>query len=262
MTVHQARVLVLAAVLVGISALAPNPHLQAQQPVHEYLRDHFDEVRALAEQGVAEAQSALGYAYLEGLGVPQNDAQAAQWYQLAADQGYAAAQFSLGRMYDDGRGVPQDDAEAVRLYRFAADQGHVDAQVNLGVMYDTGEGVPQDYAEAVRWYRLAADQGDAQAQFNLGVMHRDEATRWFRRAAYQGNVTAQGQLGVMYFTGQGVPQDYVQAHMWANLAAAQSSGETRDIYVRGRDLVAALMTPQQLDEAQRRAREWTPTPEP
>ena len=66
----------------------------------------------------------------------------------------------------------------------------------------------------------------------------------------------------MYATGQGVPQDYVMAHMWTNLAAAQSSGVERDIYVRGRDGIAAQMTADQIAEAQRRAREWTPTPEP
>ena len=68
--------------------------------------------------------------------------------------------------------MPEDDAEAARWYRLAADQGLADAQNNLGLMYDNGEGVPEDDAEAVRWYRLAADQGDAGAQ-NLGVMYAD-----------------------------------------------------------------------------------------
>ena len=104
-----------------------------------------------------------------------------------------------------------------------------------GTRYDNGRGVPQDDAEAARWYRLAADQGHADAQFNLG-------------------------LG--YATGKGVPQDYVESHMWFNLSAAQSSGDDRDKSVKGRDSVAELMTNEQIAEAQRRAREWKPTPEP
>ena len=123
----------------------------------------------------------------------------------------------------------------MRWTRLAADQGNASAQFNLGVMYDTGAGVPQDYAEAGRWYRLAADQGNAGAQNNLGVMYRN---------------------------GLGVPQDFVEAHMWANLAALQLSGDDRDRAVRNRDTVAARMTAEQIAEAQRRAREWTPTPEP
>ncbi len=58
----------------------------------------------------------------------------------------------------------------------------------------------------------------------------------------------------MYANGQGVPQNYVEAHMWFNLAAAQSSGENRDRYVKARDDLAERMTSEQVAEAQRRAR--------
>jgi len=120
--------------------------------------------------------------------------------------------------------TPETDA-----LRANAEAGDAEDQYALGVMYDYGIGVPQDEAEAVRWYRLAADQGYADAQYFLGFM---------------------------YGTGQGVPQDYVQAHMWYNLAASRTTGETRDSAVRGRGQVARLMTPTQITEAQRLAREW------
>ena len=48
MTVQHARVLALAAVLVGIGALVLSPHLHAQQPLDEL---PLDELGALAEQG-------------------------------------------------------------------------------------------------------------------------------------------------------------------------------------------------------------------
>jgi TPR repeat protein len=140
------------------------------------------------------------------------------------------ARFSLGFMYDNGEGVPQDDAETVRWFRLAADQGHARAQVNLGHMYETGEGVPQNYVEAARWYRRAADQGHADAQNLLGYMYRDG--------------------------GEGVPADYVQAHMWFNLAASRVTGEARENAVKGRDLAAGGLTPDDLSAAQRLAREW------
>ena len=54
-------------------------------------------------------------------------------------------------------------------------------------------------------------------------------------------------------TGRGVPEDYVVAHMWLNLAAATGHEDAR----RARDRVAAGMTREQIAEAQRRAREWT-----
>jgi hypothetical protein len=83
----------------------------------------------------------------------------------------------------------------------------------------------------------------------------------FGRLAEQGNADAQYNLGLMYNTGQGVPQDYVQAYMWLTLAAARfpaSQAEWRGKAIRDRDEVAPKMTPEQIDEAQRLAQEWKP----
>ena len=60
----------------------------------------------------------------------------------------------------------------------------------------------------------------------------------------------------MYSDGAGVPQDYAEAHMWANLAASRMTGERRDLSVKNRDITAAKMTAEQIAEAQRLAREW------
>ena len=66
----------------------------------------------------------------------------------------------------------------------------------------------------------------------------------------------------MYGTGAGVPQDYVEAHMWFNLAVARLTGEDRDQAVTRRDIVAGRMSADQIAEAEHRGREWQPTPEP
>ena len=59
-------------------------------------------------------------------------------------------------MYYNGQGVPQDYAQAVNWYRKAADQGDANAQRNLGNMYEDGRGVPRDYIQAHMWRNLAA----------------------------------------------------------------------------------------------------------
>jgi hypothetical protein len=168
--------------------------------------------------------------------------------------------------YDRG-----DYATALREWKPLAEAGMRDAQHNLGVMYHQGEGVPQDYGEAVKWYRRAAEAGIPEAQFNLGLMYDQgygvpqdygEAMKWYRRAAEQGHADAQLNLGFMYDDGRGVPQDYVQAHMWSNLAASRfAPGSNRDMAVKNRDIVAERMTPAQIAEAQRLAREWKPKSE-
>ena len=87
-------------------------------------------------------------------------------------------------------------------------------------------------------------------------MHTARATalRLWSPLAEQGNAGAQTNLGLMYANGQGVPKHYVQAHMWLNLAAAQNDVAA----TKNRDLVVAKMTPAQIAEAQKLAREWKP----
>jgi TPR repeat protein len=119
----------------------------------------------------------------------------------------------------------EDFVTAMKEWKPLAEQGgDAAAQYTLGVMYANGQGVIQDYKTAVQWYRLAAEQGYASAQSNLG---------W------------------MYGNGHGVIQDYTRAHMWSNIAASQGDKDS----VKNRDFIAKKMTPSQIAEAQKLARE-------
>ena len=148
--------------------------------------------------------------------------------QERARQAQAAIEARKARNFT----VTKDYAEALQWFRKAAEQGHDGAQFRLGIMYSGGRGVTRDDTEAVQWYRKAAEQGDAYAQYALGMI---------------------------YGQGRGVPQDYAQAHMWFNLAASRfPPGEHRDDAVKLRDKTAEVMTPAQISEAQKLAREWRP----
>ena len=117
--------------------------------------------RAAANRGVPEGQYLLGNCYQAGIGVPKNEAEAANWYRKAADQGLPRRQCDLGSFSLEGIGVRKDEAEAIKWYRKAAKQGFANAQIMLGFCYQRGRGVPKDDAEAVNWYRRAAAQGFA-----------------------------------------------------------------------------------------------------
>ena len=103
-----------------------------------------------------------------------------------AEAGDADAQDNLGLRYVNGRGVPQDDAEAVRWYRLAADQGFARAQFNLGVRYATGRGVPQDGIEAYKWLNLATTYTDASKQEEYAEVRDDAAERLTRQQRAEG----------------------------------------------------------------------------
>ena len=117
-----------------------------------------------------------------------------------------------------------DYATAFQIFRALAEQGDADAQYFLGWMYYKGQGVLQDYKKAVEWNRKSAEQGEANAQFALGAA---------------------------YALGRGVIQDNVYAHMWWNIATSNGlSGADMS-----RDDIAKQMTPSQIAEAQKLARE-------
>jgi hypothetical protein len=164
--------------------------------------------------------------YLQGAGVPKDEAEGVKWLRKSADQGNAAGQFWLGASYYSGTGVAKDTAEALRWYRKAGDQGYAAAQYNLGQAYNLGNGVEKDPAESVRWWQKAAEQGMAKAQYNLGMAYR---------------------------AGAGVEKDNVQAYFWIAIAASSlEQGFVKDY----RDKVEAVLTPAQLADVQERIRKF------
>ena len=84
-----------------------------------------------------------------------------------ADQGNADAQWQMGVRYHNGEGVPQDDAQAMQWFLRAAEQGNVAAQATLGAYYWAGRGVPQDLSQAYFWSAIAFAEGDENSKSRL-----------------------------------------------------------------------------------------------
>ncbi len=183
-----------------------------------------------AEQGDAELQYLLGFAYWDGYRVEKDQRVAVRLWRMAVEQGYAKAQVKLGWAYWHGEGIDEDQREAVRLWHQAAEQGDAGAQSALGYAYDSGDGVDKDQREAVRWWHKAAEQGQMYAQYLLGYAYdygegidkdKREAVRWYRKAAEQGHADAQVNLGYAYRNGEGVDKDPREAVRWYRKAAEQ-----------------------------------------
>ena len=88
--------------------------------------------------------------------------------------------------------------------------------------------------------------------FEAGDM--ETAVSEWQMASDQGNAEAQFRLGKLYEEGRGVPQDFIEAHKWYNLSAAQGNEEAR----KARDAVSKKMTKEELAEARKLARDWKP----
>ena len=131
---------------------------------------------------------------------------------------------------------------------------------------------PGDYHTALREWEQYGEQSDAKVQYALGAMYEFgrpgfrlsivEAVKWYRWAAKQDHAHAQYSLGVIYGSDERVTPDYVQAHMWLSLAIPRlPQRKYRARAVNSRDIIAAKMTPAQIAEARRLAREWKPKKE-
>lgn len=164
--------------------------------------EYLESLKEKAEAGDVKAQYTLGWKYKDGIGVSEDDGEAAKWFRMAAEQGHADAQFKLGEMYDYGRGVTENYVEAVKWYRKAAEQGDSRSQYNLGLMYHYGEGVRQDYDKAARWL-WKAKQGDDKSPQVKKVM-----------------------IALMYTAAGRVQQNEVEAYAWVLLL--KENGDKKD----------------------------------
>jgi TPR repeat protein len=239
-----------------------------------------------AKQEHGPAQWALGNMYKAGkdwyavksFRVGPDYYEARKWYEKAANNGEDVAMEDLGHLYASGRGVARDYAIAIKWFEAAIRDGNLGALLALGSLYELGKGVPRDkktaedlyskslsrgYFFGIRLAKLRADaaKGDTNAEYELGqswfgtsglVEDIDEALRLINKAADKFHTRAILTLGFMYKQGWKVPQDYVTAHKWYNIGA--SLGDDKAKYER--DDLAKKMTPPQLADAQKLAREW------
>ncbi|MDE5831487.1 MAG: sel1 repeat family protein [Desulfovibrio sp.] len=153
-------------------------------------------VERLAADGNPRAQVIMGRLFENGLGVEQDMAVAAQWFQLAAEQNYPEAQVLLAYCYEIGAGVPKNPQEVMNLFGRAAEAGNAEAQFNLAINFGQGlYGAPKNEVESFRWAQLAANQGYAQAERYLGACYEygfgtnanpQLAQEWYAKAEKQG----------------------------------------------------------------------------
>jgi TPR repeat protein len=93
------------------------------------------------------------------------------WTPLA-EAGDPNMQVLVGSIYDYGQGVPQDDAEAVKWYEMAANKGSAKAQYQAGAVYARSPQV-KDPVQGYKWLTVAAK---TIGTGNVGGVTADQAT--------------------------------------------------------------------------------------
>jgi TPR repeat protein len=93
----------------------------------------------------------------------KNYAKARAAFEKAWSLEWVPAIGNLGVLYVNGNGVPKDEAKAAGLFKMGAEKGDAPAMVLYARCLEAGLGVRANRTEAVKWYRQAADQGDPAA---------------------------------------------------------------------------------------------------
>jgi TPR repeat protein len=138
-----------------------------------------------AQTGMHDAVLAMGWFYLNAVGVEANKAEALRWYKRSARQGEERAMFSLGQIaYWDG-----DYSEALLWWNRAAKRGHHRSDFWIGKLYWRGQGVPEDRQKANQYFARAAEEKVPEAQRvlrYLGFVAKRTTGNRMRAAAEEG----------------------------------------------------------------------------
>ena len=190
----------------------------------------------------AAAMTLIGELYAGGLGVPQNDAKAAEWYRLAAARGDRNAMFGLAMLdLRAGRAGPRDREASAKWLAAAAKLGHPIAAYDLALLYIEGQLFPQDFKRAAELLRRAADAGNPEAQYALGTFYKvgrgvpkdpHEAARLWSLAALADNTDAQVEYAIALFNGEGVAKNEQAAAALFRRAALRGSAIAQDRLAR------------------------------
>ncbi|MDE7211943.1 MAG: hypothetical protein K2O03_10965 [Lachnospiraceae bacterium] len=147
------------------------------------------------------------------------NADALQWYKLAAEGGHPSAWTDVGLYYLNGTYVQKDEAYAAQCFEKDLHFGILDAYHNLGRLLFYGTGVAQDYERAFQLFSYVSEHGSNKSIYflgkcyfaGLGTTQDYTKARQFLEQVDWENSDAFYMLGYIYGRGLGVGEDIPKA---------------------------------------------------
>lgn len=205
-------------------------------------KEHVDLLSTAATANNPKAQFQLGLHYFHGTLVSQNDAKAHEWFLKASQFPYPPAQSYLAWMNALGLGIEKNMDQATALFS----QAQAAYQTIIG-----GNSTPK--SSSVVSTKAQNKEGaisNLTTQPNVKTLgEQKRSVQWYQEAAQKGDITAQTHLGTLYKDGKGVPQNFIEAYAWLNLATTNGSQGA----LLNRDQLAQKMTSDQIKQAQKRS---------
>jgi TPR repeat protein len=124
----------------------------------------FDYFTQAAKRDAPAGQTALGFLYLSGTGVPKDYGLARQWFERATALKHPPAYAGLAHLYTAGLGVTANPKRAKDLYLAGAALGDITAQLRLADLELKPPTTEARTETALHWLRAAAEQGHPDGQ--------------------------------------------------------------------------------------------------
>lgn len=248
------------------------PEEQRLQAEKHLQRDPPDVIEArrwlesAAESGSVQAMGEVGWLYEQGLGVEPDAGKALEYYETAYEAGENEYGLRIGWVHLRGMGLEPDRAAAEAWFqRVIEERDDSAARLALAslMVSDAMANVRPERAVPARDLLVEAlEDGEMDAAVYLAQMYMEgvgnlsadpeRAVHYGRIGAEAGYPDMQAWLAAALARGEPVPQDRVEAHKWASLAA--SGGDRTGEQLRRQ--IAAELTDAELREARRRALQW------
>lgn len=227
------------------------------------IRDSLNVIMDKAKAGDASAMNEVGTWYYTGKHVPQDYAQAYEWWKKASLKSDVRAIANLGMCYQLGRGVERDSIDAVRLYEKSIKDGNsallsqradnasknaFDAML-VGDCYENGIGTIKNYPKAADFYAQAASMGSVDGMRQAGMCYLNsknnaKALQYFEKAASNGDLSGEYWAGKILLGDMGIPSNKQQAVVYLLKAAeggmAAAQAEMGALYAEGNGVTKNL----------------------
>ncbi|KAL3671696.1 hypothetical protein V7S43_003607 [Phytophthora oleae] len=182
------------------------------------------------DKGSEKAKFSYALCMKKGIGFPKKDAMGAvKYFKELTESGHVWGAFAYADALSNGEGTRKNEKKAFELFKKCAEIGVPPAYMNVANMYMSGTGTEKNEVEALHWLTKAAEAGDPTAKSRLGEYYslglggvqknQARAVQYYKEAAVAGIITAQYNLGYLFLTGDGVPQDALQAEALFRKAA-------------------------------------------
>jgi len=182
-----------------------------------------------AIEGIPADQIAIGLAYLDGMGISVDYAEAMNWFKQAAAKGEAEAYYRIGYLYEMGLGVKKSEDDAREWYFSSAANDFVPAIRKLIQIFEGNT------EEQLFWIERGLQSDDPYSHYRYGLIleesEKDKALIHFHKAVHAEETEAKALISILSL-GERLSH-YSSDEALLNIMEGAENGDSRSLVFLG-----------------------------